>query len=143
MKPKALVLDGYGLNCGYETKHAFDLVGFDAERVHINDLLDGTKKIGDYQVMAFIGGFSFGDDHGAGVLQSVKMKSKLEEELLYFIKDEKLIAFIVTHKHDEALRFADRIVILHKGKPYRILDREDEDFSENGLKNIFSDLYNT
>ena len=40
MKVKAIVLDGYGLNCGYETDYSFRLAGAESERVHINEFLD-------------------------------------------------------------------------------------------------------
>lgn len=90
-QPKALVLDGYGLNCGYETKKAFELAGAEAERVHINELKSGKKKMEDYHVMAFIGGFSRGDHHGAGVIEARNFRDNLEDELMNFIEDEKLI----------------------------------------------------
>jgi phosphoribosylformylglycinamidine synthase len=65
---KTLVLAGYGLNCDHETVYAFELAGAIAHRVHINSLIDGSVKLEDYQIMAFVGGFSWADDHGAGGL---------------------------------------------------------------------------
>ena len=56
---KALVLTGYGLNCDHETAHAFELAGAVAQRVHINSLIDGSLSLGDFQILAFVGGFSF------------------------------------------------------------------------------------
>lgn len=91
MKPRALVLDGYGLNCGYETKTAFELAGAEADRVHINELKWGTKNMEDYHVMAFIGGFSRGDHHGAGVIEARNFRDNLEDELMEFIEEGKLI----------------------------------------------------
>jgi len=55
---KVLVLAGYGLNCDHETAYAFGLAGADAERVHINSLIDGSVSIEAYQILAFVGGFS-------------------------------------------------------------------------------------
>ena len=43
-KPNVLVLTGYGINCDEETKFAFDKAGANAELVHVNDLIDKTKK---------------------------------------------------------------------------------------------------
>lgn len=37
-KPKVCVLTGFGINCDYETEHAFTIAGADPERVHLNDL---------------------------------------------------------------------------------------------------------
>lgn len=45
MTPKVLVLTGYGINCDMETQHAFRLAGADAERVHLTDLTNGTRKL--------------------------------------------------------------------------------------------------
>ena len=47
-KPNVLVLTGYGINCDEETKFAFEKCGANAEIVHINDLIDRHKKLGDY-----------------------------------------------------------------------------------------------
>ena len=57
---KVLVLTGYGLNCDNETAFAFEQAGASADRVHINALIDGSVQLDDYQIMVFIGGFSWG-----------------------------------------------------------------------------------
>ena len=88
---KALVLTGYGLNCDTETAYAFELAGAQAQRVHINNLIDGSVSLDDFHVMSFIGGFSWGDDHGAGVVQAVRMKNNIGETLLNFVSQGKLI----------------------------------------------------
>lgn len=88
---KALVLTGYGLNCDYETAYAFELAGASAQRVHINALIDGSISLDDFQIMAFIGGFSWGDDHGAGVVQAVRMKTRIGRSLLKFVEQGKLV----------------------------------------------------
>jgi len=90
-KVRALVLTGYGLNCDNETAYAFELAGAKADRVHINSLIDGSASLDDYQILAFGGGFSWGDDHGAGVIQAVRMKSKLGDRIVEFIEKGNLI----------------------------------------------------
>ena len=50
-----LVLTGFGLNCDYETAHAFEQVGAAARRVHINALIDGSASLEDFQILVFIG----------------------------------------------------------------------------------------
>lgn len=87
----ALVLTGYGLNCDYETAYAFELAGARSQRVHINSLIDGSASLDDFQIMAFIGGFSWGDDHGAGVVQAVRMKTRIGDKLLEFINRGNLV----------------------------------------------------
>lgn len=88
---RALVLTGFGLNCDHETAHALRLAGADAERVHINALIDGSVKLDRFQMLVFIGGFSWADDHGAGVIQAVRMKTRIGEELFDFIEGGNLV----------------------------------------------------
>jgi phosphoribosylformylglycinamidine synthase len=88
---KALVLTGYGLNCDVETAYAFEQAGATARRVHINALIDGSVSVDDFNIMAFIGGFSWGDDHGAGVVQAVRMKTNIGEALVKFADNGKLV----------------------------------------------------
>lgn len=84
-KPKILVFSGYGLNCEDEIKYVFDLAGGNAEIVHINDLVAGKKKIKDYQILTFPGGFSYGDDLGSGKAYANKVKNHLQSDIDEFI----------------------------------------------------------
>lgn len=87
----ALILTGYGLNCDHETAYAFELAGANASRVHINSLVDGEADLKDFQVLVFVGGFSWGDDHGAGVIQAVRLKTKIGEMILEFVETGNLV----------------------------------------------------
>lgn len=88
---KALVLTGYGLNCDMETAHAFELAGASPSKVHINSLIDGSAKLTDYHILAFVGGFSWGDDHGAGVIQAVRLKTNIGRQVLDFVGNGNLV----------------------------------------------------
>lgn len=88
---RVLVLTGFGLNCDWETAHAFQTVGAEVERAHLNHLIAGVKKLRDYQVFVVGGGFSWGDDHGAGVIMAMRIKHRLQEDLLKFIDDGGLV----------------------------------------------------
>ncbi|NOX35722.1 MAG: phosphoribosylformylglycinamidine synthase subunit PurQ [Deltaproteobacteria bacterium] len=90
-KVKALILTGFGLNCDNETAHAFGLAGADAEKIHINTLVSGKINLEDFHVLALGGGFSWGDDHGAGVIQALKLKNHIGRDLLNFVDQGKLI----------------------------------------------------
>lgn len=90
-KPKILVFSGYGLNCEEETKYAFELAGGIADIVHINDLIDGVKKIKSYDILAFPGGFSFGDDTGSGKAYANKVRNHLWKDIQDHISKNKLI----------------------------------------------------
>ncbi|TSC74976.1 MAG: phosphoribosylformylglycinamidine synthase [Parcubacteria group bacterium Gr01-1014_30] len=91
MTPKALILYGYGINCDEEVQHGFDLTGAKTERVHLNQLISGEKKLTDYQILALPGGFSFGDDLGAGKVLAVKIKYNLQDQLSAFVEKGGLI----------------------------------------------------
>ncbi len=91
MTPKALVLTGYGINCDMETHHAFKLAGAEAERVHLTDLLNGTRKLSEYHIFALPGGFSFGDDIASGKVLANVIKYNLGGQVEEFIDSGKLI----------------------------------------------------
>jgi len=88
---RALVLTGFGLNCDLETAYALELAGAQAERVHINALIDGSARLDDFQILAFGGGFSWGDDHGAGVLQAVRLRTNIGDQLRSFVESDRLV----------------------------------------------------
>ncbi len=93
---KALVLTGYGLNCDYETDYALRLAGAESHRLHINQFITDkgarrTARLDDYHILVFGGGFSWADDHGAGVLMASKLRHHLGKDIERFIQDGKLI----------------------------------------------------
>jgi phosphoribosylformylglycinamidine synthase len=88
---RTLIITGFGLNCENETAAAFKLVGAESEKIHLSDMLSGNKKIGSFHILAFIGGFSFGDHLGAGTVLANKLKHKLKKEIESFIADGKLL----------------------------------------------------
>jgi phosphoribosylformylglycinamidine synthase I len=92
----ALVLTGYGLNCDYETDFSLKLAGAESHRIHINELIapgsyGASPKLDDYHILVFGGGFSWADDHGAGVLMAAKLKHHLGAPIERFIEHGKLI----------------------------------------------------
>jgi phosphoribosylformylglycinamidine synthase I len=87
--PRALVLGGLGINCDDETKFAFEKAGAICGWMHINDLIESPKKLDDYQIVAFPGGFSYGDDTGSGNALAGKIRNNLGVER--FASDNKLI----------------------------------------------------
>ncbi|MBD3252966.1 phosphoribosylformylglycinamidine synthase I [Candidatus Pacearchaeota archaeon] len=91
MKPKILVLSGYGINCERETKFAFDRAGGEADIIHVNDLISKKTNLSDYHILVFPGGFSYGDDIGSGNAMANKIKLNLWEEIVNFIDSGKLM----------------------------------------------------
>lgn len=91
MAIKACVLTGYGINADNELVSAFSLAGAEAEKVHINDLIENPSLFRRYQIAGFAGGFSFGDHLGSGLVYAELFKKHLKEELEQFVSDGKLI----------------------------------------------------
>jgi phosphoribosylformylglycinamidine synthase len=87
----ALVITGFGLNCERETAAAFELAGATATQVHLNKLIEDPSPLEDAHILAFIGGFSFGDHLGAGTVFSNRVQATLGDNLAKFIADGKLI----------------------------------------------------
>src|SRR5258708_5871771 len=91
MKPKVLIFSGYGINSEEETKFAFDTAGGEGNIVHINDLIAKKAMLHDYQILAFPGGFAYGDDTGSGNAYANKVKNHLWPQMEKFLKQDKLI----------------------------------------------------
>lgn len=63
---KVLILRAAGTNCDLETANAFKRVGAAPELVPVSAIQTGKIKLMDYAILALPGGFSYGDDIGAG-----------------------------------------------------------------------------
>ena len=90
MAINVLVMSGYGLNCEEETKFAFEKAGAKGKIVHINDLIEGSEKLDNYQVLAFPGGFSYGDDTGSGNAFAKRIRNNLWDEIIKFVEKDTL-----------------------------------------------------
>ena len=88
---KAIVLRAAGINCDMETEHAFELAGAQAQRTHINRIIEDKTLLDEFQIIVFPGGFSYGDDVGAGKILANQIRHHLYEPLRKFIDDGKLV----------------------------------------------------
>jgi phosphoribosylformylglycinamidine synthase len=68
-----------------ETSVAFEMAGAEVARVHLNDILEGRDRISNFDILVFVGGFSFGDHIAAGRVMAIKMKYRLSESVADFI----------------------------------------------------------
>ena len=84
---RALVLRAPGINCDKEAAHACRLVGFETELVHINQLLKTPDALLDYAFLVIPGGFSYGDDLGAGTLLAKNLTIHLGKQLQQFVTE--------------------------------------------------------
>ncbi|MEW4566372.1 phosphoribosylformylglycinamidine synthase I [Tautonia sp. JC769] len=81
--PRAIVLRAPGTNCDEETVAAWQRAGADAETAHIDRVLERPASLDAFQLLTIPGGFSYGDDLGAGRILATRLKA-LEEALRRF-----------------------------------------------------------
>ena len=84
---RALVLRAPGINCDRETAHACRLAGFETHLVHINQLIAQPERLLDFHFLVIPGGFSYGDDLGAGTLLAKNLTIHLGAHLRRFIDE--------------------------------------------------------
>ncbi len=88
---KALIMSGYGINSEMETQEALARAGMGSDIVHINDLIAGRKKLFDHRLLVFPGGFSYGDDTGAGNAYANRVRNNLWGDLEKFLDGDNLV----------------------------------------------------
>jgi len=88
---RALVLRAPGTNCDVETAFAFEQAGAAASLVHIGALISDRERLSDYRILAIPGGFTYGDDLGAGRVLANELRLKLGAALKQFTEDGGLI----------------------------------------------------
>ena len=88
---RVLLLRTAGTNCDRELDHAFWLVGAEVTSVHINALLREPGQLEGVEVMAFPGGFSYGDDIASGKILANQLIHHLRVPLRRFVDDGKLV----------------------------------------------------
>jgi phosphoribosylformylglycinamidine synthase len=81
-KPRAAILREEGSNGDREMAAAFLAAGFEPWDVTMTDLLSGAIALDRFQVVAFVGGFSFGDvlDSAKGWASVIRNHERLAEE---------------------------------------------------------------
>jgi phosphoribosylformylglycinamidine synthase II/phosphoribosylformylglycinamidine synthase I len=77
--PRVLVLHANGTNRDRDAALACRLAGGEPEVVHVNQLLTGERNLLDYHMLVIPGGFSYGDDLGAGVLWALDLRERLQD----------------------------------------------------------------
>jgi phosphoribosylformylglycinamidine synthase len=84
--PKVFILHANGTNRDREAALACQLAGGEPEIVHINQLLAGERNLLDYHMLVIPGGFSYGDDLGAGVLWALDLRHRLGNDVNKFVE---------------------------------------------------------
>jgi phosphoribosylformylglycinamidine synthase len=90
-KVRVCVLRTAGTNCDKETAFAFNAAGASSQLLHVNRLINAEKSLHDYAVLALPGGFTYGDDLGAGKVLANELRFKMGSEIKKFVAEGKLI----------------------------------------------------
>ncbi|GHT17963.1 phosphoribosylformylglycinamidine synthase [Planctomycetales bacterium] len=126
-----LILRAPGTNCDQETAYAFERAGAKlVEIAHLNRVLESPNLMDRTEILCIPGGFSFGDDIGAGKIFASKIRNHLRDKFQEFRDAGKLIlgicngfqvllkAGLITGSREETLtwnqppRYTDRWVHL-------------------------------
>lgn len=83
--PRIMILHATGSNRDREAAFACELAGGAPEIVHVNQVAAGERHLLDAQMLVLPGGFSYGDDLGAGKLWAVALRYRLGDELQAFV----------------------------------------------------------
>ncbi len=88
-KTKTIIIHANGTNRDHDAALAVELAGGHPEIVHLNQLFAGERKLEDYGFLIVPGGFSYGDDLGAGVMWALALREGLGEQLEDFVASGK------------------------------------------------------
>lgn len=92
---KVCVLRIEGTNCEEESYQAFRRLGAKPEKVHLKQLTgqdvsnEEKRSLSDFHILVLPGGFSAGDYVRAGAIFAARMKSRLSDDLVDFVKSGK------------------------------------------------------
>ncbi len=88
---KTLIIRTAGTNCDRETVHAFERAGSEADLVHLDRLIERPATLLDYRILVFPGGFSYGDDLGAGTIVASRLRTTLLPEIIALVERAGLV----------------------------------------------------
>jgi phosphoribosylformylglycinamidine synthase len=88
--PRVTVFRTAGTNCDAELVHAFEMAGGAADRVHLEAVVERPALLREADVLAFPGGFTYGDDVASGAVFAVKVRARLMEPLLRAVEEGRL-----------------------------------------------------
>jgi phosphoribosylformylglycinamidine synthase I len=80
-RPRVLILRAPGTNCDEETAAAWDAAGARVETWHIARALEAPDGLDRFQAVTIPGGFSYGDDLGAGRIFATRLGTALADGL--------------------------------------------------------------
>ena len=95
MKPvRVCVLGGFGINADEELAAAFAAVGARADRVHVTEVTLGRTPLAAFGILAFPGGFTYGDHLGSATAMAALLRRRLQAEIDRFLDSGRLVVGI-------------------------------------------------
>lgn len=91
MAAKTLILRTAGTNCDEETAFAFENAGSETEKLHVNQLQETPAVLTEFNILAIPGGFSYGDDLGAGTVLANELVALLKSVIEDFVESGRLV----------------------------------------------------
>jgi len=88
---KVVVIKAAGINADEEMVHAYRLSGADVELLHVSTLLRRERTLSEFDIFVVPGGFSYGDDLGAGTVLANQLRSHLQRDIDEFVDSGKLV----------------------------------------------------
>jgi phosphoribosylformylglycinamidine synthase I len=86
----SLILRGPGTNCDQEAGFAFEKAGAKAEFIFIDTLLKNPRRLLESQILTIPGGFTYGDDLGAGTAMAARLIT-FKDKILKFVDNGNLV----------------------------------------------------
>ncbi len=84
--PRALIIRAPGTNCDLEAAYAVELAGGQATLAHMNEMIAGSVSLRDYTIFVIPGGFSYGDDLGAGKVMANELEQRLHDQVVRLVE---------------------------------------------------------
>lgn len=91
MRPPILILTGYGLNCEAESAYAWERAGAAPRLAHLHDVIEDPTPLREAEGLMLIGGFSFGDHLGSGLVFANRLRTRLRDELQAFLDKGRIV----------------------------------------------------
>ncbi|MBN1955911.1 MAG: phosphoribosylformylglycinamidine synthase I [Anaerolineae bacterium] len=85
-QPPVLILHATGTNRDREAAWAVELAGGRPTTLHVNALRENSRRLHGYRMLVLPGGFSYGDDLGAGRLWATDLRWLFQDELARFVE---------------------------------------------------------
>jgi phosphoribosylformylglycinamidine synthase len=83
---RVLILHTVGTNRDRDAALACELAGAVPEIVTVRQLLSGERQLSDYHMLVVPGGFSYGDDLGAGKVWALDLQHRLTDTIGAFVR---------------------------------------------------------